>query len=208
MEHDINGWKVMGKFLEKDPDFEQKMNFVFGEDFDPSLLRDGEHIMAFHHAEKLISTFNLPTKLTDKLLNSIITARSLSKCRHDLDNFIDFACRRARSRQIQIPCADLCILNYFQPLHETLRDFMKRVSVNRFTTSLPPNSCAFTISTRQIAEDLNLPINSIIVVNGDKPAKAHEMALFQYRNKSLGLGTVLSLTRLRWTAPVIQLYIR
>ena len=85
---------------------------------------------------------------------------------------------------------------------------MKRVSINRFTTNLPANSCAFSISSLQIAKELELPINSIIVVNGNKPAKANEMALFQYRNKSLGLGTILSLTRLRWTAPVIQIYMR
>ena len=208
MKYDVNGWNVMGDFLKKDPDFERKLNAVFGDDFDSSLLSNSGHIMALHHFEKLVSTFDFPAKLTDDLLNSIITARSASGCKHDLDGFIELTCRRSVARQINIPCADLDVLDYFQPLHETLRDFMKRISIDHFTTTLPANSCAFTITNSRISKELELPINSIIVVNGDKPAKANEMALFQYRNKSLGLGTILSLSRLRWTAPILQIYMR
>lgn len=208
MKYDINGWNVVGKHLEKDPDFERKLSDVFGEEFDRSLLYNGGHIMALHHLEKLLATFSLSAKMTDELLNAIVSARCASGCRKDLDGFIDMICRRSVSRKISIPCAELEILDYFQPLHETLRDFMKRVSIDKFSTTLPANSCAFTISTPETAKDLELPLNSVIIVNGDKPAKANEMALFQYRNKNLGIGTIMSLSRLRWTAPIIQIYMR
>ena len=208
MKYDVNGWNVMSSFVKKDPDFERKLNSVFGEDFDSSLLYNGGHIMALSHFEKLLATFDFPAKLVDDMLNAIIVSRSSSGCKLDLDGFIEFTCRRSSPRQLAIPCADLDVLDYFQPLHETLRDFMKRISVDHFTTSLPANSCAFSISNPRLSNELQLPINSIIIVNGDKPAKAHEMALYQYRNKSLGLGTILSLSRLRWTAPILQIYMR
>ena len=208
MKYDINGWNVVAKHLEKDPELEKKLSSVFGEDFDHSLLHNGGHIMTLHHLEKLLSTFSLSAKVTDELLNAIVSARCAAGCRKELDGFIDMICRRSVSKKVSIPCADLEILDYFQPLHETLRDFMKRVSIEQFSTTLPANSCALTISNSRIAKDLELPLNSIIIVNGDKPAKAHEMALFQYRNKNLGVGTIMSLSRLRWTAPVLQIYMR
>ena len=33
MKYDINGWNVVAKHLEKDPEFEKKLSSVFGEDF-------------------------------------------------------------------------------------------------------------------------------------------------------------------------------
>lgn len=209
MKHDINGWQVLQKHLNTHREPQKVLNRVFGDDFDTELLACGAHLISADHARQLVGELKLNPKNADEFYNRVITSRCGAGCDHHLEEFKRSACELAQKSIGAIPCAEIDILWHFQPLNETLQDFMKRVAIASFQVNCPPGCCAFRVTDCRMTAKLALPTGSLIIVSGIKPAAADELALFQCRNRRLILGKSQDFDpgRIKWTAPVIQLRI-
>lgn len=207
--HDVNGWDILNKHLKSTPEHEKVFDAIFGSDFDRELLAKGGHLLSVTHAAKLAEGLGMNSRSTEEFYNRIITARSNAGCDHHLEEFKACFCELATRNTGSVPCAKIDILWHFQPLHETLHGFMKRVAIASFSVNCPAGGCAFRVTDCRMTAQLDMPEGSLIIVNGTKPAHPDELALFQCRNQRLLLGKLneidINPDRVKWTAPVIQL---
>ena len=207
--HDVNGWDILKKHLKSTPEHEKVFDAIFGSDFDRELLARGGHLLTANHAAKLAEGLGMNSRNMEEFYNRIITARCNAGCNHNLEEFKECFCEHAARNTGSVPCAKIDILWHFQPLHETLHGFMKRVAIASFSVNCPPGCCAFRVTRCRMTAQLDIPENSLIIVNGTKPAHPDELALLQCRNQRLILGKLseadINPDRIKWTAPVVQL---
>lgn len=204
--YDVNGWNVLKKCLYEAERPEEVTQKVFGDKFDPAAFRSGELLLDHLALEALISELDLKYPTVKKLLNTIITARSRCGCDHSIEEIKSLFCKLASTRFREIPCAMINILLHFQPVTETLHSFVKRVSPNTLRTDAPLNSCALQISEHRMTSELQLPPGATVFVNGKRPARKAELALFQSRDRKLHIDYSLPAgSRVLWTVPVIQI---
>ena len=209
MKNDINGWQLLKKHLSNHAAPEVVINRVFGEDFDLNLLSGGTHLLGINHARKLARELKLNSRQQAEFYNQVIVSRCSSGCDHHLEEFKNCFCELSEKNMEDIPCAEIDILWHFQPLHETLHDFMKRVSIASFQTECPPGCCAFRVTNCRMTAQLDVPPGSLLIVSGIKPATPDELSLFQCRNRRLILGKSEEFDhkRIKWTAPIIQMHL-
>ena len=210
MIHDVNGWQVLEKHLAAMQDYRQKFNEIMGIDTDTEPFASGTQLFGIEQVKSLTSELRMSKNSCNEFLNAIITARCAAGCDHDLDELKKTFCEYNRAHMLEIPCAEIDILWHFQPLHETLYRFMKRVAVATYTSSCNTGACAFRMTDCRMTAELDLPPGSMIIVDGTKPAHPDDLSLFQYRNRRLMVAKTSQCNQLRikWTSPVLELRIR
>ena len=209
MTHDVNGWQVLEKHLTSTPGNRQIFDDILGIDIDMELLSRGIHLLGIQQVKRLAAGLRMNKNSCSEFFNAIITARCASGCNHELEELKQAFCEHNRAHLQDIPCAEIDILWHFQPLHETLHSFMKRVAIASYRSSCNPGACAFRMTDCRMTAELDLPPGSLIIVDGTKPAHPGELALFQCRNRRLMLNksTQCSQARIKWTSPVLELHI-
>ena len=207
VKHDVNGWQILQKYVESNPENRRIFDRMFGDDFDCGLLADGGHLLSIDNARELAGELKMSSRNREEFYNRIIISRSNAKCEYHLEEFKQDACELANKNMGEIPCAEIDILWHFQPLYETLHGFMKRVAIASYPVNCPSGCCAFLVTKCRMTAALNVPEGSMIIVNGTKPAMQDELALFQCRNRRLfcGKSDEVDPGRIKWTAPVIEL---
>ena len=186
--YDVNGWDILKKHFKSTPEHEKVFAALFGSDFDKELLAAGGHLLTVSHAQKLAEGLGMNHRSREEFYNRIITSRCNAGCDYHVEEFKRDACEFAARTLGSVPCAKIDILWHFQPLHETLHDFMKRVAIASYSVNCPAGCCAFRVTACRMTAQLNVPAGSLIIVNGTKPATPEELALLQCRNQRLILG--------------------
>ena len=209
MRDDINGWQILAKHLANHSAPESVINKVFGEEFDLELLSGGAHLLGIDHARQLAQELKLSSRQQAEFYNQVIVSRCGAKCDYHLEEFKNSFCELSQKNMEDIPCAEIDILWHFQPLHETLHAFMKRVSIASFQAECPPGCCALRVTNCRMTTQLDIPRGSLIIVSGIKPATPDELSLFQCRNRRLILGKSEEFDhkRIKWTAPIVQMHL-
>lgn len=210
MKHDVNGWKFLEARLNNFPESRNVFDAVFGRDIDRELIAKGIHLLGIRQIQQLIIGLHLNKKHSGEFYNQLITARSAAGCEHDLEELKHAFCNLHQERTSAIPCAEIDVLWHYQPLNETLHNFMKRVSVASYSGVHTPGACALRVTNCRMTAVLGITPGSMIIVDGTTPAAPTELALFQSHNRRLFVGKTFDSNpaRIKWTAPVLQLRLK
>lgn len=210
MKHDINGWKFLEERLNNFPETQNVFDAIFGRDMDLSLIEKGIHLLSIRQVRQLVIGLHLNKKHSSEFYNQLIISRCAAGCEHHLEELKQAFCELHRERAIDIPCAEIDVLWHYQPLHETLYSFMKRVAVASYSCVQGSGSCAFRVTSCRMTAVLGVTPGSTIIVNGTTPAAPDELALYQCHNRRLLLGKTSNCKaeRIKWTSPVLQLRLK
>ena len=210
MKHDVNGWSILKRHFKQIAAYPEVIDENLSSSFNMELLRTGERLLSFDETVKLISKLKLSSRRSAELVDHLITARWNHVSPDELQPFQHLALQLHDRLKIHIPCAEIDILSNFQPLDETLHDFMCRSAIASFKAELPKGACALWVTRCRMSRNIEIPPGSLIIVNGRKPATPDELSLCQYRNRQLFLGrrAEADSKRLKWSSPILQIQIR
>lgn len=208
MDYDVNGWSVLAEIVKEIPGSEGIVQDILGERASFNNIAMGNYILSGTEISKLFDLFRMEGETRFQMLDRVITCR-----KHCRKLKIDSDLCRLFSDTVQlvtaeIPCIRFSGLSKFRSKHESLTDFMSREQEKTVKMFLPQGACALELTGAPEEIMLELPENTLLIVDGSAAGTPGETALYQYYNGRFSLGKLPDIPQVCWSAPVLRIHFR
>ena len=209
MKNDLNGWIILETLLCKKSENNIAPEDIFGHDFDLDAVANGEYLINAEEIAALMDAFELDVERRCELLKLIIKNRYQAGVFQDVANLRQLLCAAMTDVESEIPCVDIEKLSGFNCRESGLAQFISKLNCNTVKLTILPTAQAFRVDSEEVAQNLEIPRGSLIIVDPENSPCPDELSVSQDLDGNLEIGcfNAENSENLSWSFPILRLHL-